>query len=618
MCGISGFNWKDEKLVKSMNNAMKHRGPDDEGCYIDKKISLGSVRLSIMDLSLKGHMPMFSNDKKLIIIHNGEIYNFKEIRKELSKMGYRFKSKTDTEVILYSYKEWGPDCVKKFNGMWVFCIYDKEKNILFLSRDRFGIKPLYYYFKKGRFIFASEIKAILQHPVKRKANDKIIFDFLFYDLVDHNEETFFEGIKRLPPGHNIIFDLEKRKMKIKKYYDLKSRIKYIKNMKQQEKKAIKKIKKLFFDSVRKRLIADVPVGSCLSGGIDSSSIVCAMRKINKNSKIKTFSLIFPKNKKIDESFYQNFVAKKNNCEQHRTEISPDDLLTDLNDLIYTQEEPFTGLSVYGQYKVMEVAHKNNMKVLLDGQGSDEIFCGYNSFFIYYFEELIKKLKIMSFLKEFLLFYRKYKKPQPIIIGLLSFLPNSIRRYIKKNFVVFYLRENFIRKKICYEKEKKYWKSSVVLDKSIIYETWSSLPTLLRFEDKNSMRFSVETRVPFCDHRLVEYVLALPTNMKIFRGVTKYSFREAMKGILMEKIRKRKDKIGFATPDDKILMESAMREAVSKLINSKKFRKRKYWDWKKINDMLKKHYGKKKDYSKEIWKIIIIELWFEIWIENKMK
>ncbi|MCD6557935.1 MAG: asparagine synthase C-terminal domain-containing protein [Candidatus Aenigmarchaeota archaeon] len=202
--------------------------------------------------------------------------------------------------------------------------------------------------------------------------------------------------------------------------------------------------------------------------------------------------------------------------------------------------------------------------------------------------------------------------------MLSFLPNSIRRYIKKNFVVFYLRENFIRKNICYEKEKKYWKSSVVLDKSIIYETWSSLPTLLRFEDKNSMRFSVETRVPFCDHRLVEYVLALPTNMKIFRGVTKYSFREAMKGVLMEKIRKRKDKIGFATPDDKILMESTLREAVSKLINSKKFRKRKYWDWKKINNMLKKHYGKKKDYSKEIWKIIIIELWFEIWIENKMK
>ncbi len=196
MCGINGFNWKDKKLIQSMNKEIRHRGPDDTGYYSDSRISLGSVRLSIIDLSPKGHMPMFSSDKKLVIVHNGEIYNFNEIKKELIKKGYKFRSRTDTEVILYSYKEWGPDCVKKFNGMWAFCIYDKEKNILFLSRDRFGIKPLYYYFKKGRFIFASEIKAILQHPVKRKANDKIIFDFLFYDLVDHNEETFFEGIKR--------------------------------------------------------------------------------------------------------------------------------------------------------------------------------------------------------------------------------------------------------------------------------------------------------------------------------------------------------------------------------------------------------------------------------------
>ncbi|MEM2121963.1 MAG: asparagine synthase (glutamine-hydrolyzing), partial [Candidatus Woesearchaeota archaeon] len=324
MCGINGFNWSDEKLIKELNKAIKHRGPDDSGFYCDEKVSIGNVRLAIIDLSPKGHMPMFSKDKNLIITYNGEIYNHKKLREELIRKGYKFNSRTDTEVILYAYREWGFNCVQKFNGMWAFAVYDKDKNILFLSRDRFGVKPLYYYFDDKHFIFSSEIKAILTCGVKRKANDEIIFDYLFYNLIDHCEETFFKGIKRLMPGNNLIFYIDENKIKIKEYYNLKERLKFKKYKIQN----YEELKNLFFTSVKRRLISDVPVGSCLSGGIDSSSIVCTMRKLKKNAEIKTFSLSFP-GENIDETKYQKMVIEKTKCKGFFTTPKPEDLMNDL-------------------------------------------------------------------------------------------------------------------------------------------------------------------------------------------------------------------------------------------------------------------------------------------------
>lgn len=220
MCGISGFNWNDKELISQMNQKQRHRGPDDEGIYLDENISIGHRRLSIIDLTKKAHQPMFNDDGTLVIVYNGEVYNYKEIREELKRLGYSFFSTSDTEVVLKSYKEWGEKCLSKFNGMFAFCIYNIKEKKLFVARDRFGIKPFYYYKKDDRFIFASEIKAILCHSKKRIPNDKLIYDYLMYNIVDHTDETFFKGIMKLPKAHYGIYDLETNKLTLIKYWGI--------------------------------------------------------------------------------------------------------------------------------------------------------------------------------------------------------------------------------------------------------------------------------------------------------------------------------------------------------------------------------------------------------------
>jgi asparagine synthase (glutamine-hydrolysing) len=605
MCGITGFNWKDEKLIIALNKTIKHRGPDDSGYYADEKLSMGNVRLAIIDLSPKGHMPMFSDDNKLIITYNGEIYNYKEIREELIKKGHRFNSRTDTEVILYAYKEWGFDCVKKFNGMWAFAIYDKNKNILFISRDRFGIKPLYYYHNNNNFIFSSEIKAILKCGIKRKANDRIIFDYLYYNLIDHSEETFFYGIKRLMPGHNLIFDLAKNTIRIENYYNLKERLKLKKGIKEDE----RELKKLFFTSVERRLVSDVPVGSCLSGGIDSSSIVCTMRKLNKKGIIKTFSLTFP-NEKIDESKYQKMVIDKAKCFGYFTTPKPEDLLNDLNDFLYAQEEPVGSTTYYAQYRVMRLAHEQGMKVLLDGQGSDEIFAGYTYFFAYYFRELFFRIKFFKFFKEIIKYRKNHKSffalNYMFFLMLPSFLKNKInfhrRTYLNEKFILEFKNRNT---------KIKQWSARTLNEALLNSVTYYSLPHLLRTEDKSSMRFSIESRVPFLDYELVEYVLSKGPSFKINHGITKYAFRKAMNGVTPKEILSRMDKIGFATPEENWLKNECVKKMVFKIIESENFRKRKYWNAAKVKKLYIKHLNEKGNYANEIWKCICLEKWFEI-------
>ncbi len=602
MCGINGFNWSNKKLIKEMNAAIKHRGPDDEGYYTDKRISLGSVRLAIVDLSSKGHMPMVSKDKNLIIIHNGEIYNYKEIGK-----GDSFKSRTDTEVILHAYKKWGTKCVKKFNGMWAFAIYDKEKDILFLSRDRFGIKPLYYYYSKNKFIFSSEIKAILRHDIERKTNDAIIFDYLFYNLVDHTEETFFKGIKRLMPGHNLIFNLKTGELKIEEYYNIKKRIKYKKRKLKQD--DYKKLKELFLKSVQRRLISDVPVGSCLSGGIDSSSIVCAMRNLNKRKIIKTFSLSFP-HENIDETKYQKIIIKRAQTKSYFTTPKPEEFLDDLNDFLLSQEEPVTGTSAYAQYRVMKLAHDNKMKVLLDGQGSDELFAGYHYYFSYYFKELLLKLKWIKLIKEILDYKKVNRSNKAIKFFIFLLLPYNFKLWInykKNNFLDKDFISNFKNRKVKIRQWKNRTLNSALIESLIYY----SIPHLLRHEDKNAMRFSIESRVPFLDHQLVEFALSKPPYFNINKGITKYGLRKALRKLVPTAILSRKDKIGFATPEDKWLRNKRIEREIRRIINSESFKKRKYWNSNKIKKMYDKHIQGKKNYGNEIWKCICLEKWLEI-------
>lgn len=606
MCGINGFNWIDEDLIQKMNNALMHRGPDDKGTYLDQAVSLGSLRLSILDLSKNGHMPMISEDKKIVITYNGEIYNFQEIKKVLTKKGYKFNSNSDTEVILYSYQEWGSECVEKFKGMWAFTIYDKQKSILFLSRDRFGVKPLYYYFDNNKFIFSSEIKGILKHKIPRIANEALIFDFLHYNLLDHTEETFFSGIKKLNPGSNLIFDCNRKEIKIENYYNLKKRIKQNKDVTKEE------IRSKFIESVKIRLNSDVPVGSCLSGGIDSSSIVCVMNKLN-NKKINLFSLVFP-GKSIDETEFQRKVVQNTDSIWHKTTFNDEDILKDLNDFIYTQEEPVLSLSPYGQYRVMKLVKNNGIKVVLDGQGADEILAGYHGFFAYYLSELFLNLSWWTFIEEIKDYYTTHSTFKPLFNFFAIMLPKRLTKYyLRKNNS--FISNEFFDKYIKRKSKDIIWDTNDL--KTILYlsETYSSLPQLLRYEDKNSMRWSVESRVPFCDHELVEIILSLPSKRKIKAGKTKIIFKNAMNKIIPNLIRTRTDKIGFETPDADLLKTQQGKKFASAIINSNRFKKRAYWNEDIASKMLEEHSNGDNDNATDIWKMIILEMWHRLWING---
>jgi len=312
MCGINGFNWPDEELVKAMNDTLKHRGPDDEGIFMDKNVSLGHRRLAVIDISERAKQPMhYTRDgKEAIITYNGEVYNFKELKKELMDKGYRFNTNSDTEVILASYIEWGFDCVKRFNGMWAFCIYDRNKNLLFLSRDRFGKKPLYYFFdrKSKKFVFSSELKPLLKHKIKKRISKEGINLYLSLGFIPA-PWTVYEGINKLGAGENMILDLKENKLKRYKYYKL-PHYEPIYN----KKFLIKEITRLIEDSVRIRLIADVPLGAFLSGGLDSSEIVYQMTKLVPRKHINTYSIGFEG--KYDETNYINLIKRQLGIKNH--------------------------------------------------------------------------------------------------------------------------------------------------------------------------------------------------------------------------------------------------------------------------------------------------------------
>ena len=628
MCGITGIinldkRPVDKKVLTTMNRTLSHRGPDDEGVFIDKNIGLGHRRLSIIDLSSAGHQPMFYDNKNLVIVYNGEIYNYLEIRKELKKKGYRFKSETDTEVILASYKEWGTECLKKFNGMWAFAIFDKKRKLFFCARDRLGIKPFYYLLDKNKFIFASEIKAILQHPeVKAKPNDKIIWDYLICGLVDHCEETFFSNIKELRAGHFLI--LKGTKLKIKKYWDLDPQSS---NLEKTDQDYTEQFKELFIDSIRLRLRSDVPIGTCLSGGLDSSSIVCVVNDfLNKGGKIdqvgkwqKTFSSVYDKKKYegCDEREFINEVIKKTKVKPHL--IFPDDkrLVSEIEKVIYHQDYPFGSTSIYAQWNVFRLASQRKVKVMLDGQGADELLAGYHPFFGIYFAKLIKNFQFPRLFWEVISYSRHHNKS--IIAIFYELFMDSARKGVFGSFVSGLLKNQWQE----YDLFQSSWRNKHqpfrmtstddLFRKGLHNSLKIGLTSLLRYEDRDSMAFSIESRVPFLDYRLVEYIYSLPDNQKIRDGQTKWVMRQAMKGILPEKIRNRQDKIGFATPEE-IWMKNNLGKDMKKIFSSSRFEERGYYQKGKTAAMFGKYLqGKITDYHL-FWRLYNLEKWFRIFID----
>ncbi|HPO55877.1 MAG TPA: asparagine synthase (glutamine-hydrolyzing) [Ignavibacteriaceae bacterium] len=599
ICGIINFNNKpvDEISIREMMQKLKHRGPDDDGVFINGRVGLGFVRLSILDLSSAGHQPMKSRDSRYIIVFNGEVYNYIEIRDEL-RDEFIFISGTDTEVVLYSYIKWGEACLDRFNGMFAFVIYDTMKNSLFLARDRFGVKPMYYFVNNQTLYFASEIKAILPFIQDLKPNLSCVSDYLVTNRTDHNNNTFFDKVQKFPKGSYAYIN-SSLDFNIKKWYNLKEKL-----FKETYNDFIE-FQEDFYDSIKLRLRSDVDVGVCISGGLDSSSIASTIiHKFNKKD-FYSFSAVYNEGDYGDESEfineYSKQITKMKYCKPN-SEI----FLENVEDFVYTLTEPVGGLGPFIQYLVMKLVNEHKIKVVLNGQGADEQFAGYDYFYASYFLGLVKKMKFGVLLRE-LYAYQRYNKNYNYLSHYLLYL---FPAEIKKHFIL--KRNKYVVRNILSDNESNILSqlySPNNLSDSLYQHFEYKLEHLLKWEDLNSMRFGIESRLPFMDYRIIEKVLSLPETQIIKKGKRKYFLRESMKPILPVKIYNRNHKLGFDNPSAEWFREDKLKLYVLNILNSKTLHERGVFKQDVCVDLYNRHLLRENDYSKEIWKIINLELWF---------
>ncbi len=544
MCGISGIIRYDRQdsteLVKRLNSKIPHRGPDSEGYYFNNGVSFGHKRLSIIDLSDAAKQPFTFGD--YTIVFNGEIYNYIEIRSELEKLGIKFNTNSDTEVIVKAFQHWEEKCVSHFNGMWSFAIYDRQKDLVFCSRDRFGVKPFYFSRNENEFVFASELKQIVSLKEKVYANKKAVINFLVAGFEDYSTETFFQDIEQLKPGHNMVISIAGNKIVSEAYYSLKYHNEYSTiTLNDAKTEFLKKFKQ----SIKYRLRSDVPVGTCLSGGLDSSSVAAiASQEYYKQTGNKflafTASSIDPSN---DEWNYAKIVADTFPIDWKVVKPNVDSFSNVLEEVIYQLDEPFASPSVYMQYFVMKMIKEANCTVVLDGQGGDETFLGYERYYPVITGNIwspkawsrahsIAKHSKLSFtdVLKYRLYFTNAKLRKNTLLKRNSFIKNDF----------FDLLENDLLSELSGS-----YKNINDLQKLEITKT--QLPHLLKYEDRNSMKFSIEARLPFLDFNLVEFAYSLPIELKLNDGWTKKIVRESMTGILPNEIAWRKNKIGFEAP-----------------------------------------------------------------------
>ena len=576
MCGISGiishqgFDINFQQL-KLMSDALIHRGPDGSGVWINAQKTVGFAhrRLAIIDLKKDAEQPMHYLGNYSIVF-NGEIYNYIELKQELKQFGYSFRTNSDTEVILAAYDYYQDDCVQHFDGMFSFAIWNEKDQTLFAARDRFGEKPFFYNNDKYRFVFASEMKALWAIGVEKLVSNKMLSNYLIMGNVQNasnNAETFYENIFELPAAH--ILKIKNQEVKILQYWDLqKNNI-----IEDTEENVIQKLDELLHDSVMKRLRSDVPVGMSLSGGLDSSTLLHYV--LQHQTKVKTFSAVFPGFEKDESVFIKKAV---NHYQVENFSITPNenDLVDDFEKLIYHQEAPFQSSSIYAQYKVYQLAKENNIKVLLDGQGADEVFGGYLKYIQWYLLEQLRNKKVNTFIVQ----KRKLEQNFPdfqfgINHYLAAFFPSraakalSIRAEKSSNANAYFTNEF-----LAFNAGRNYNEKPVVksLNDILYFNTMQmGLSELLRFADRNSMAHGCEVRLPFLNYQLVSYAFSLPSSFKIQDGFTKYVLRKTMQGKLPNEIVWRKEKIGFEPPQnqwmDSALMQDYLFEAKRNLVNN---------------------------------------------------
>jgi asparagine synthase (glutamine-hydrolysing) len=550
MCGIAGFidsglgNEEAERLIKDMLLSINYRGPDASNHWNNLPIVIGQNRLSIIDLSDDGNQPMHYHDAA--IVFNGEIYNYIEVREQLISKGYTFKTKSDTEVILAAYREYGTDCVKHFVGMWAFALWDKKKQELFCSRDRFGIKPFYYITQGDKFYFGSEYKPLKKSSLYNNSlNMAQVSRGLQLGWVCYNEETFFEVINSLPAATNLYY--KNGKISFEKYWD----IDLNRTFTGTEEEKRETFRALFLDSIRLHMRADVEVGGCLSGGLDSSSIASVVSTLFPESKFKTFTIYYEGKGDVDERPWVNEVLKKYpNLIDFSFSPTEKDLTENFDKIIYHADVPMAGSSPISQYFVMQLAHQQKIKVLLDGQGSDEYLAGYMHSFYRLMGGLLGKLNLPAAIRELSAHsanqeFSLKKKADVVAKSILAGMKNEQSLYEMEYLRYFpFLMED---RNVNFNMNES---GGSRLNRFLYHLTFTtSLPSLLHYEDRNSMAFSIESRVPFLDHRLVEFAFSLSDADKFRLGDTKHILRKSLNGIVPDSIINRKDKKGFVTPGE---------------------------------------------------------------------
>lgn len=607
MCGIAGFfdtrlSATDQgPLLQRMLELIAHRGPDARGTHLKGDIALGHNRLAIIDLSEEGNQPMHRNG--LSIVFNGEIYNYIEIRSELQRQGCVFHTGTDTEVILAAYQQYGQACVDHFVGMWAFAIWDENKHELFCSRDRFGIKPFYYIVQGTRFYFGSEYKALYPSPLfSDDLNLSQVNRGLQMGWNAWHDETYFECIRSLPAAHNLLFKSD-GSLSLNRYWEIHPERTVSLDMED----ARAEFQRLFVDSVKLHMRSDVEVGACLSGGLDSSAIASVIGKEFTGTRLKTFTVYYEGKDEVDERPWVSEVIRAYpTLDPSYFSPSEDDITGSFSKAIWHADVPLAGSSPISQYFVMQLAAAKGIKVVLDGQGSDEMLAGYMHSFYRLMGGHLKSMRFGAALHELNSHSARQgfgikKKADLFAKSLLAGIRSEQDLYAFEYRHYFPLLANgggipFSLKE----------KSGTRLNR-FLYQlmTATSLPTLLQFEDRNSMAFSIESRVPFLDHRLVEFVFSLPDEAKFSSGITKRVLREGLTGILPDSIAARTDKKGFVTPGEVKWLRGPLRYLLDQ-----DFRKMDFLNTEKVFGVIREFKAGDNRHANLVWRLAVLRYWME--------
>lgn len=624
MCGILGLfsqhpSSSDGERLQAALRALHHRGPNDRGLenltIADGQLTLGQTRLSIIDLSAGGHQPIHSPDGRFVMVFNGEIYNYKELRQELNQAGCTFHTESDTEVLLQAWIHWGESCLRRLCGMFAFAVYDQQAQTLTCVRDTFGIKPFFYHHNQNSFSFASEIPALLCILTEKPTlNTQRAYDYLLFGHYDDQPATLLNGIKHLPPAHCLTLSLVTNRMECERWWwpDITER----RNLSFAD--AAKRLREMFLNNIRLHLRSDVPLGAALSGGLDSSAVVCAMRYLEPDLPIHTFSYI-ARGTSVDEEKWVDIVNEHIQAIPHKVTVEPEELAHDLDDMLQAQGEPFGSTSIYAQYRVFKLAKEHGITVTLDGQGADELLAGYNGYAGQRMLSLLDQGRVLECIR----FWREWATwpgrslTKGIMLLAQAILPVSWqtlpRQLVGHNPLPAWVDKGKLNTLgIVHWQSTQNTRPEAVKGRRVMATlrhtlSGGNLASLLRHGDRNSMRWSIESRVPFLTIEMAEFLLSLPEEYLISpQGETKHVFRAAMRGIVPDEIIDRRDKIGYVTPEQELFTSLADRlpkwlktlDQIS-FINSDLAKN-------EVTDILQG----KKSFNYQAWRLINISKWFK--------